>query len=141
MVRILRVAGALPDLFRLAEAARAEGLNVINRVIGAWTDGGERFDGPGECLLAAIDEGQAVAIGGITQDPYLPTALRMRRFFTHPAWRHQGIARRMAEQIIGAAPSDVPIILRAGSANAAAFWERLGFVAEHGREHTHVLRR
>lgn len=141
MLDILCVTGALPDLSSLAEAAQADGLHVIDRVIGAWADGSERFDAPGECLLAAMADDRAVAIGGITRDPYLPAALRMRRFFTHPAWRGQGIARRMAERMIGAVPLHVPVTLRAGSADAGAFWERLGFIAENGRGHTHVLRR
>jgi hypothetical protein len=45
-----------------------------------------RFDRPGEGLLTAYSAGVLAAIGGITIDPIVPDALRMRRFYVRPGF-------------------------------------------------------
>ena len=53
-----------------------------------------RFERPGEALLAAYSEGVLAAIGGITIDPIVPDALRMRRFNVRPAFRRPVLGAR-----------------------------------------------
>jgi hypothetical protein len=59
-----------------------------------------RFDRPGEALLAAYSDGVLAAIGGITIDPVLPDALRMRRFYVRSAFRRAGIGREIAQVLL-----------------------------------------
>lgn len=143
----------LPDgVGPLAERARAEGIRIVDRVVGAWRDGTEVFDRPGEVLLVAVaagdevaddgaddgagDDGAAagatarvVAIGGITVCPTVPGALRVRRFYVHPDHRRRGLARRLATRLLDEAATHTDrITCNAGASDAAApFWESLGF--------------
>jgi hypothetical protein len=71
--------------------ARAEGHQFLDRLASDWASGAMRFDRPGEALLAAYSEGVLAAIGGITIDPIVPDALRMRRFYVRPAFRRAGL--------------------------------------------------
>ncbi len=78
-------------------------------------------------------------VGGLTLDPVVPGALRMRRFYVHPAFRRYGIGRRLAVALLerpGTAGRRVTV--NAGTAGAPVFWEALGFVAEQRDRHTHV---
>jgi hypothetical protein len=67
--------------------ARAEGHAFLDRLANDWASGAMRFDRPGEALLAAYSQGVLAAIGGITVDPIVAEALRMRRFYVRPAFR------------------------------------------------------
>ena len=67
------------------------------RLASDWASGAMRFDRPGEALLAAYSEGVLAAIGGITIDPIVPDALRMRRFYVRPAFRRTGIGGEIAQ--------------------------------------------
>ena len=74
-------------------------------------------------------------------DPVVPGALRMRRFYVHPAFRRHGIGRRLAVALLkrpGTAGRSVTV--NAGTIGAPVFWEALGFVAAPRRGHTHVRR-
>jgi hypothetical protein len=87
-VRFQRVVNELPaDFDTIRAEARAEGYRFLDRLASDWASGAMRFDRPGEALLAAYSEGVLAAIGGITIDPILPDALRMRRFYVRPAFR------------------------------------------------------
>lgn len=80
-------------------------------------------------------------VGGLTLDPVVPGALRMRRFYVHPAFRRYGVGRKLAMALLerpGTASRRVAV--NAGIAGAPAFWEALGFAAEPCCGHTHVRR-
>ena len=49
-----------------------------------------RFDGNGEALLAAHVTGVLAGIGGLTNEPILPGALRVLRFYVRPLFRRAG---------------------------------------------------
>lgn len=83
--------------------------------------------------------GVLAGVGGLTLDPVVPGALRMRRFYVHPAFRRHGIGRRLAVALLerpGTAGRRVTV--NAGTAEAPAFWAALGFVAERRDGHSHV---
>jgi GNAT superfamily N-acetyltransferase len=142
----VRMADELPaDLDDLAEAAEAEGYNHIHRLLADWRDGKERFTSDGCLLLAAYaSDGhappQAVAIGGVTRDPFLQDALRLRRFYVRPEVRRQGLGASLATALIQeASATGKAIVVHAGDERAAKFWESLGFSQVHGANHTHDL--
>lgn len=70
-----------PGFHALREQARAEGYLFVERVAADWEERRMRFDCEGEVLLAAHVTGVLAGIGGLTIEPVLPGALRMRRFY------------------------------------------------------------
>jgi hypothetical protein len=93
-MRFQRVVNELPADFKaMRREARAEGHQFLDRLASDWASGAMRFDRPGEVLLAAYSNGVLAAIGGITIDPIVPEALRMRRFYVGSAFRRAGIRR------------------------------------------------
>ncbi len=143
----IRQAGALvpAGLTTLAERAAAEGIRIVARVTEAWGDGTERYDRPGEALLAAVEgDGNVVGIGGITECPDVDGALRVRRFYVDPDHRRHGLARALAQPLLDRALAHTSIVTcNAGASDAAApFWEAMGFEPiETVPGITHVLRR
>lgn len=142
MIVIEVVDGAMPvDLKLLAPAAAAEGIRTIEVVLEAWASGENRFDRPGETLLVARVDGRLAGVGGITRDTSFADALRMRRFYVLPEYRGLGLGRVLAGQLLAGAREHVGwVTLRASSADAGRFWERLGFTAVPLKTHTHELR-
>ena len=142
-VRIGIVAGELPATFDvLREEARREGFRAMERLAAEWASGALRFDRDGERLLAAYCQGVLAGIGGLTLDPVIPGMLRMRRFYVRPAFRGQGIGCRLAALLLRrAARAGSAVTVNAGTADAAAFWEALGFAPDARDGHTHKLDR
>jgi GNAT superfamily N-acetyltransferase len=119
--------------------ARAEGHQFLDRLASDWASGAMRFDRPGEALLAAYSEDVLAAIGGITIDPIVPEALRMRRFYVRPAFRRTGIGREIAQGLLKSARSIRVVTLNA-AVESVPFWEALGFVPQARHGHTHIWR-
>ncbi len=130
VLQIAVIDGALPDTFDVLRAeARIEEYRFLDRLATDWTAGALRFDR------------RVVGVGGVTLDPVTPGALRMRRFYIHPAFRRQGIAQRLATTLLDH-PSRAGrvITVNAGTADAPAFWEALGFTSDLRDGHTHMRR-
>ena len=126
----------------LRREADAEGIRIVGAVIDRWTDGTQRYDGPGEMLVvAARPRDVAVAVGGLTWCPNVAGALRVRRFYVSPAARRHGIARDLATQLIDGAAHHTSKVTCNARASAAAppFWESLGFTPVVIDGITHVL--
>ncbi len=142
-IALLRVAGPLPEGFDALRAeARGEGHGMLDRLARDWETGADCYDREGEALLAARIGGTLAGIGGLTHDPGLADALRMRRFYVGARFRRLGVARRLAEALLALPRGDRPwITVNAGTPDAPAFWESLGFVRDAGGSHTHLLRR
>jgi GNAT superfamily N-acetyltransferase len=137
-VRLEAVGDKLPADFETMRAeARAERYAFIERLANDWVSGAMLFDRPGEALLAAYSEGVLVAIGGITVDPIVAEALRMRRFYVRKAFRRTGIGRAIAQALLERALRSVRVVTLNAAVDSVPFWEALGFVPEarHGRTH------
>ena len=123
----------------LRQNARAEGHRIMDRLADDWASGAQRFDAAGEALLAALVASELAGVGGITADPMMPEALRMRRFYVRAACRRHGVGRRLAETLIASVPAGVHLVVNAGTQQAASFWEALGFLADQRNGRTHTL--
>ncbi len=122
--------------------AQAEGYQFLDRLATEWAACTTRFDRPFEVLLAAQLIGTLAGIGGLTLDAAVPGALRMRRFYIRPAFRRRGVGQTLATTLLGRAGlANRPVTVNAGTADAAAFWEALGFTAEVQDGHTHIKAR
>ncbi len=141
MIRIARTAAELPEGFDALQAeARAAGFGMLDRLARDWESGADRYAREGEALMAARIDGALAGIGGLTHDPVLADALRMRRFYVGARFRRLGVARRLAEALLALPRGNrTLIVVNAGTPDASAFWEALGFVRDNGGSHTHVL--
>jgi GNAT superfamily N-acetyltransferase len=97
MIRLERVIDALPAGFAVLRAeARANGHSMLDTLASEWASGATRFDRPGEMLVAAYVDGVLAGVGGVTLEPAMPGALRMRRFYVCLAHRRHGVGRALA---------------------------------------------
>jgi GNAT superfamily N-acetyltransferase len=131
---------------RLAQlVAESESLQfrLVRRLVDEWNAGANRFDGPGEGLFAADDDGQIVGICGLNVDPFTfePRVGRVRHLYVLKAYRRGGIGRRLVDEIISSARESFDRLrLRAFALEAAALYERLGFErCSAAKDYTHVL--
>jgi len=140
-VRLVRVTDNLPPGFeQLRDEARAEGYRFLDRLATDWVAGTIRFDRPGEVLLAADMNDILAAVGGLTMDPMVPNAFRMRRFYARRQFRRSGIGRRLAAALLASPLRDGRAVTVNAAAGSAPFWERLGFTPDACDGHTHLLR-
>lgn len=82
----------LPMHIRALESeAIAEGFRFLTRLISEWHSGANRFDAPGECLMAAYSNQQLIGIAGLSIDPHGKpgTALSERSSFRQYHWRRR----------------------------------------------------
>ena len=135
------VRGALPAGFDALRAdALAEGFRQVERLAADWEAGSTRFDRDGEALLAARLNGVLVGIGGLTIEPVVPGALRMRRFYVRPAFRRIGVGRQLVTALLAGVDGGRSITVNAAPASIA-FWESVGFNPDPCDGHTHILNR
>ncbi|WP_037149929.1 GNAT family N-acetyltransferase [Rhizobium freirei] len=117
-----------PDFEVLRREAAADGQRFLERLYAEWQNGVQRFDRAHEILLAIRVNGELAGIGGMTADPDKPSAMRMRRFYIRPAYRRHGLGRALAMAILGRAlPSGTIVTVNTDNADAAAFWQAVGF--------------
>jgi GNAT superfamily N-acetyltransferase len=142
LTKFERIVAELPAGFDALRAeAQGEGYRHLDRLAEEWNANRLRFDQDGEALFAAWVDADLAGIGGLTIDPVLPDALRMRRFYVAKSSRRTGIGRAIAKNLL-AQPraSDRPVTVNA-AAGSESFWESLGFVRDPADGHTHVLPR
>jgi GNAT superfamily N-acetyltransferase len=129
------------DIEALREEARTEGFNFLERLVDEWVSGENRFNKRDEKLLVARTDDTLIGIGGVTKDPYVRNALRMRRFYVSTRFRRNGIAEKLASALIEhATQSGKLITVNAGAPSAPLFWEKMGFSKDTSPYHTHVLK-
>jgi GNAT superfamily N-acetyltransferase len=122
--------------------ASAEGFRHLERLALDWASGTMRFKGEGEVLMASHVQDVLAGIGGLTIEPIVPGAFRMRRLYVREPFRRQGIGRKLALALLEPALArGAAVTVNAGNADAVPFWIRLGFTADPRDGHTHVLHR
>lgn len=137
--RLQRVIEELPDGFDALRAeARAEGYLFVERLANEWMSGTTRFDRDGEALIAASLAGVLAGIGGLTIEPVVRDALRMRRFYVRPAYRRSGIGRKLARALLDRGASFRRLVTVNAAPASTAFWESLGFAPDIRDGHTHI---
>ena len=140
-LRLEYVVDHLPvDFDALRIEARAEGFRQIERLAADWEARTTRFDREGEALLAARVNGVLAGIGGLTIEPVVPNALRMRRFYVRRAFRRNSVGRHLVTALLASVSSDRLITANAASVSIP-FWESIGFTPNASDGHTHILTR
>jgi GNAT superfamily N-acetyltransferase len=141
MISIQQLTTLPPQLFDLEREAVDQGFNLVGRLIRDWQDGSNRFDKPGECLLAVTEDGTLLGVGGLNVDPYVPDGLtgRLRRLYVANAFRRRGIGEALVAALLQkAAQRFRQVRLSSDTESAAAFYVRLGFSAVEDETATHV---
>jgi GNAT superfamily N-acetyltransferase len=125
------------ELLRYADGGEAYDMLAV--LAKEWTDGTNRFDRPGEALVAAYDGNVLVGMGAMTHDPNIAGALRMRRFYVSSRYRRHGVGRAIAKALLDRPEvAGKTVTLNAPQAEAARFWEALGFIRDDRDGHTHI---
>ena len=130
------------ELDALVAEADAEGHMFMRRLRDAWASGENRFDRPGETLLTARIDGRLVGICGLNIDPFAQAENvgRLRHLYVARDARRLEIGGTLVRHILAAARAHFSVVrLRTDSADAAAFYARLGFQLTDQPDATHVL--
>jgi GNAT superfamily N-acetyltransferase len=139
-LQITAVIDTLPAGFDTLRAeALADGHGFVERLVADWISGENRFDRDGEALLAAFVKEELAGIGGLTLDPVVAGALRMRRFYVRPAFRRGGIGRGLASELPGRTLRRGGAITVNAAPGSVPFWESPGFRPDARDGHTHIL--
>lgn len=134
------VIGDLPAGFDTLRAeALAEGFRQVERLAAEWVSRTTRFDREGEALFAARLNGVLAGIGGLTIEPVVPGAMRMRRFYVRTRFRRCGVGRQLATALLEQRGQTGGLITVNAAAASMQFWEALGFEPDMREGHTHVL--
>jgi GNAT superfamily N-acetyltransferase len=134
------VIDTLPAGFNAIQTeARGEDYLFVDRLAADWMSRSMRFDRPGEVLLATRVDGVLAGIGGLTVDPVVPGALRMRRFYVRKPYRRLGTGRMLAAALLEHARKAGRQVVTVNAAPASIlFWEALGFLPDPRHGHSHI---
>ena len=131
-----------PAVELLALEAEQQGFGFMRRLAAEWQSGDNRFDRPGECLLAAHYDSRLIGVGGLNRDPYVQGdgIGRLRHLYVHASARWLGVGSQLVAPILKQARGSFRVVrLRATTAEAAAFYGRLGFVSTSEEAASHVM--
>ncbi len=112
---------------------------MLDTLAAEWAANVQRFDRDGAALFAAYANRTLAGIGGITLEPTIPEALRMRRFYVRVPFRRIGIGRKLAAALLEPHAGKT-ITVNAGT-GGDAFWEALSFAPDQRDGHTHIRNR
>ncbi|RJX78974.1 GNAT family N-acetyltransferase [Pseudomonas sp. LS-2] len=130
-----------PQIHVLEEVAFTEGFRFLTRLISEWQSGDNRFDAPGECLMAAYLNHELVGVGGLSVDPYAQANTgRLGRVYVAPTSRGQHVGQRLVSALIAhAALHFKSVRLYTDTLGGDAFYLRCGFMLTEDAHATHVM--
>ncbi len=131
-----------PAVKPLVLEAERNGFGFMRRLAAEWASGANRFNRPGECLLAAYHGCRLVGVGGLNRDPYASSdgIGRLRHLYVLAAARRLGVGSRLVARILDDAHSMFQVVrLRANTEQAAAFYVRLGFTSTNEEAASHIM--
>ncbi|WP_448651477.1 GNAT family N-acetyltransferase [Pseudomonas fluorescens] len=125
----------------LEKEAVAEGFRFITRLTSEWHSGTNRFDAPGECLMAVYLDRQLVGIGGLSIDPFTHARTgRLRRVYVVPTSRGQQIGRQLVSALLAhAALYFERVRLYTDTSEGSTFYLRCGFTRTEDAQATHIV--
>jgi GNAT superfamily N-acetyltransferase len=129
------------DWSAVLNASRAEGYNMVHRLLTDYRSGTNRFDAPGEALFAHVLDSCVVAVAGLNResDPNFPHAGRVRRVYVMPKLRGTGLGRSLLEEMLAAAAGQFDTLtVNVGQLAARGFYEHFGFAPVNHPGITHV---
>lgn len=126
----------------MVQTSGQEGYRHIARLANEYRSGINQFRKRGEALFVAKVNGNLAGICGLNQQTGAERRTgRVRRMYVLPAYRRQGVGKRLVESVIDYARGHYDdLILYTDSKRAADFYTALGFAPTTGMKHcTHAL--
>lgn len=126
----------------LRDAARAEGLEALDRLECAFTSGGLDFIEPNAAMFGVFDSERALGVGGVSRDPTRddPAIGRLRFFYLAPEARFgEADARLFAAIMAFAQPRFKTLRARVVSAYGQRFLHSNGFELSDAAENIYEL--
>ena len=129
------------QILALEKEAIGEGFRFLTRLINEWHSGANRFDAPGECLMAAYLNQQLIGIGGLSVDPYADNNVaRLRRVYVAASARGQHVGQALVKALVERAALRFQVVrLFTDTAEGSAFYERCGFTRTDEAQATHIM--
>lgn len=130
-------------LLKLVDESTREGFRHLKRLVTDYEAGINKFDGDGEALFLAIQNGDIVGVCGLNQDPHTNSQKvgRVRRMYVSPSVRRFGIGRKLMHSVIAEARSYFhTLVLKTDNPAADLFYRSIGFsVKVNSEKDTHYL--
>ena len=141
LIEIQQITHLPAEVLTLEKVAVAEGFRFLTRLISQWHSGTNRFNAPGECLMAAYSNQQVIGIGGLSVDPYNnPNTARLRRVYVAPAARNQHVGQALVNALVAqAALHFQKVRLSTDTSGGDAFYLRCGFMRIEDVHATHIM--
>jgi GNAT superfamily N-acetyltransferase len=140
-VKIHQVMRLPPQISDLEKEAVAEGFRFLTRLIAEWRSGTNRFDAPGECLMAAYLNQRLIGVGGLSVDPYGDTSTaRLRRVYVAASSRGQHVGQTLVKALVAhAALHFQKVRLSTDTSEGDAFYLHCGFMRTADVHATHII--
>jgi GNAT superfamily N-acetyltransferase len=129
------------DWAEILRASRAEGHNMVCRLVEEFHAGVNRFDAEGELLCAHFLDQVVIAVAGLNREPdrLYACAGRIRRLYVLPRFRGKGLARGLVAELARLAfPTFSKLTVNVGTSDARGFYECLGFEPVQHAGITHI---
>ncbi len=141
LIEIQQITHLPPDVLTLEKEATAEGFRFLTRLIAQWRSGINRFNAPGECLMAAYSNQRLIGIGGLSVDPYSkPDIARLRRVYVAPEARNQHVGQALVQALVAQAALHFQRVrLSTDTPGGDAFYLRCGFMRIDDVHATHIM--
>ncbi|MGE8154111.1 GNAT family N-acetyltransferase [Pseudomonas vancouverensis] len=141
LIEIQQITHLPAEVLTLEKEAVAEGFRFLTRLISEWHSGKNRFDAPGECLMAAYSDQRLIGIGGLSVDPYnKPGIARLRRVYVAPAARHQYVGQALVKVLVAQAALHFrQVRLSTDTSGGDTFYLRCGFIRIKDVHATHIM--
>lgn len=140
-VEIHQITHLPPQILALEKEAVAEGFRFLTRLIAEWHSGANRFDAPGECLMAAYLNQQLIGIGGLSIDPYgEANTARLRRVYVAASSRGHHVGQTLVKALVAHASLHFQSArLSTDTSEANAFYLHCGFMRTEDVHATHIM--
>lgn len=140
-VEIHQITHLPPLILTLEKEAAAEGFRFLTRLIEEWKSGKNRFDAPGECLMAVYLGHCLIGIGGLSVDPHTQShTARLRRVYIATSFRGQRIGQALVKALVEYAAHHFQIVrLSTDTPAGNAFYMRCGFNRSGDAHATHTM--
>lgn len=140
-VEIQQIAHLPPQILTLEKEAIGEGFRFLTRLIAEWHSRANRFDAPGECLMAAYLNQQLIGIGGLSVDPYAENnTARLRRVYVAASSRGKHVGQTLVKALVEHAALRFEILrLSTDTSEGNAFYLHCGFRRSDDVHAAHVM--
>lgn len=140
-VEIHHITHLPPQILAMEKEAGKEGFRFLTRLISEWHSGANRFDAPGECLIAAYFNQQLIGIGGLSVDPYVETnTARLRRVYVAASSRGLHVGETLIKALVAHATLRFRSVrLFTDTPEGDAFYLHCGFMRTKDAHATHIM--